>query len=60
MRLLRKLEKERKKLNKLGEKSLEYCIPLSEDQEVLEQSRKVDELMARYHRMKAIQKQRMR
>lgn len=50
--LVRKLEKERQKLNELGEKSLMQSIPLSDNQEVQEQSRRVDELMVQYQRMK--------
>ncbi len=54
IRLLRNLEKERQKLNKLGVKSLEQFVPLSENREVQEQSRKVDELMVRYYRSTVI------
>ncbi|GAB7057904.1 MULTISPECIES: aspartyl-phosphate phosphatase Spo0E family protein [unclassified Paenibacillus] len=55
--LVRKLEKERQKLNELGEKSLMQSIPLSDNQEVQEQSRRVDELMVQYQRMKAKDRQ---
>ncbi|CAM3465805.1 MULTISPECIES: hypothetical protein [Paenibacillaceae] len=48
--LLRKLEKERQELNKLGEQSLKQSIRLSDNQELQEQSRKVDELLVRYER----------
>lgn len=59
-RLLRKLEEERRKLNELGEKSLMQSIPLSDNQEVQEQSRRVDELMVQYQRMKAKDRQPIR
>ncbi|WP_010274539.1 aspartyl-phosphate phosphatase Spo0E family protein [Paenibacillus senegalensis] len=58
--LVRKLEKERQKLNKLGEKSLMQSIPLSDNPEVQEQSRRVDELMVQYQRMKAKDRQPIR
>ncbi|CAH0120350.1 MULTISPECIES: aspartyl-phosphate phosphatase Spo0E family protein [Paenibacillaceae] len=58
--LVRKLEKERQKLNELGEKSLMQSIPLSDNQEVQEQSRRVDELMVQYQRMKAKDRQPIR
>ena len=51
--LLRRMEKERSKLNALGEKAMEQSIPLSSSQEVQEQSCKVDKLIARYQDMKA-------
>ncbi|WP_145146578.1 aspartyl-phosphate phosphatase Spo0E family protein [Paenibacillus xylanexedens] len=52
-RLLDLLEEERRKLNQLGEASLKQAIPLSENREVQEQSRKVDKLVARVSEMKA-------
>ncbi|MEK4361496.1 aspartyl-phosphate phosphatase Spo0E family protein [Paenibacillus sp. FSL M8-0212] len=52
-RLLDLLEEERRKLNQLGEASLKQAIPLWENPEVQEQSRKVDELLARVSKMKA-------
>ncbi|MGG1597484.1 Spo0E family sporulation regulatory protein-aspartic acid phosphatase [Paenibacillus naphthalenovorans] len=58
--LVRKLEKERQKLNELGEKSLMQSIPLSDNPEVQEQSRRVDELMVQYQRMKAKDRQPIR
>ncbi|KFN08211.1 hypothetical protein [Paenibacillus macerans] len=58
--LVRKLEKEMQKLNELGEKSLMQSIPLSDNQEVQEQSRRVDELMVQYQRMKAKDRQPIR
>ncbi|MDT9722796.1 aspartyl-phosphate phosphatase Spo0E family protein [Paenibacillus sp. ClWae2A] len=51
-RLLDLLEEERRKLNQLGEASLKQAIPLSENLEVQEQSRIVDELVARVGEMK--------
>lgn len=50
--LLRELEEERRKLNELGKLSLEQSVPLSGNHVLLEQSRKVDELMVRYHHLK--------
>ncbi|MCZ1265956.1 aspartyl-phosphate phosphatase Spo0E family protein [Paenibacillus taichungensis] len=47
------LEDERRKLNQLGEASLEQAIPLWENPEVQKQSRRVDELVARVSEMKA-------
>jgi hypothetical protein len=47
IRLLDLLEEERRKLNQLGEASLKQLIPLSDNPEVQEQSRRVDELVAR-------------
>ncbi|MFE0554848.1 aspartyl-phosphate phosphatase Spo0E family protein [Paenibacillus sp. NPDC058910] len=52
-RLHNLLEEERRKLNKLGEESVKKSIPLSDNPEVLAQSRRVDELVARYEDMKA-------
>ena len=46
--ILRQLEDERHKLNKLGEQSLEQHIALSQNGAVQEQSRKLDELIIRY------------
>lgn len=46
-RLLDLLEEERRKLNQLGETSLKEAIPLWDNPEVQEQSRRVDELVAR-------------
>lgn len=52
-RLHNLLEEERRKLNKLGEGSVKQSIPLSDNPEVLAQSQRVDELVARYEDMKA-------
>jgi len=54
-RLLNKLEKERQKLNELGEVSLKQSIPLSDNPDVMEQSREVDAWMVRYLQRKARQ-----
>ncbi|QLG42014.1 MULTISPECIES: hypothetical protein [unclassified Paenibacillus] len=52
--LLDLLEEERRKLNQLGEASLKQAIPLWDNPEVQEQSRRVDELVAaRVSEMKA-------
>lgn len=53
--VLRKLEEERRKLNELGEASLKQSIPLSDNPEVMEQSREVDVWMVRYLQRKARQ-----
>ncbi|MGV2964854.1 aspartyl-phosphate phosphatase Spo0E family protein [Paenibacillus sp. AGC30] len=53
IRLLDLLEEERRKLNQLGEASLKQAIPLWENPEVQEQSRRVDELVARVSEMRA-------
>ncbi|MDQ0721909.1 hypothetical protein QF049_003170 [Paenibacillus sp. W4I10] len=52
-RLLDLLEEERRKLNQLGEASLKQAIPLWENLEVQEKSRRVDQLVARVGEMKA-------
>ncbi|MFE6078253.1 aspartyl-phosphate phosphatase Spo0E family protein [Paenibacillus sp. NPDC057886] len=52
-RLLDLLEEERRKLNQLGVASLKQAIPLWDNPEVQEQSRKVDELVARISKIKA-------
>ncbi|RAW19324.1 aspartyl-phosphate phosphatase Spo0E family protein [Paenibacillus taichungensis] len=52
-RLLDLLEDERRKLNQLGEASLKQAIPLWENPEVQEQSRRVDELVARVSELRA-------
>ncbi len=58
--LLRRVEKERSKLNALGEQAMEQSIPLSSSEEVQEQSRKVDKLIARYQYMKAMRNEQAR
>jgi len=40
-----KLEKERRKLNKLGEEALKNGIPLTQDEAFMAQNRKVDALV---------------
>ncbi|PZT53244.1 aspartyl-phosphate phosphatase Spo0E family protein [Paenibacillus silvae] len=52
-RLLDFLEEERCKLNQLGEASLKQAIPLWDNPAVQEQSRRVDELVARVSETKA-------
>ncbi|WKL00536.1 aspartyl-phosphate phosphatase Spo0E family protein [Paenibacillus amylolyticus] len=52
-RLLDVLEEERRKLNQLGEASLKQAIPLWDNPEVQEQSRRVDKLVAQVSEMKA-------
>ena len=43
--LFRELEKERKKLNKLIDEALEKGTPIFQTEEVMEQSKKVNELV---------------
>ncbi|WP_339317599.1 hypothetical protein [Paenibacillus sp. FSL R10-2734] len=47
-----KYEEEKRKLNELGQKSLEQGIPLSSNEAVQAQSRKVDELINRMYQEK--------
>lgn len=56
---VRRLEEERRKLNELGNQSLKQSIPLSDNQDVLEQSREVDDWMVCYY-LKARRKQEAR
>lgn len=58
--LLRKYEKEKQRLNELGQKSLEKGIPLAQNEAVQAQSRKVDELIVRFHRGRAGEEQKLR
>lgn len=58
--LLRKYEKEKQRLNELGQKSLEKGIPLAQNEAVQAQSRKVDELIVRFHRGRAEEGQKLR
>ncbi|GAA3411603.1 hypothetical protein ACFFNY_20475 [Paenibacillus hodogayensis] len=46
--LLYKLEEEKRRLDELGQKSLEQGIPLGQNEVVQAQSRKVDELIVRF------------
>lgn len=46
-------EEEKRKLNELGNKSLEQGIPLSSNEAVQAQSRKVDELINQMYQEKA-------
>lgn len=47
MPLHEKLEKERRKLNKLGEEALKNGIPLTQDEAFMAQNRKVDALVVK-------------
>ncbi|REK74832.1 Spo0E family sporulation regulatory protein-aspartic acid phosphatase [Paenibacillus paeoniae] len=47
--LHKRIEQERRKMNTLGEALIEQVIPLSEHEELLAISRKVDKLMLRLH-----------
>jgi len=48
------LERERKKLNELGQSLLDQSIPLASNKELLLQSRRVDELLNQLCRGKPI------
>ena len=43
----KELEKEKEKLNRLADKALESGIPLTQDEAVMAQNRKVDELIVK-------------
>ncbi len=47
------LEKEREKLNKLVDEAIKKGIPFDQDEALMEQNRKVDELVAKIQREKA-------
>ncbi|MEK5024347.1 hypothetical protein [Paenibacillus sp. FSL M7-1046] len=51
--LMHKYEEEKRKLNELGQKLLEQGIPLSSNEAVQAQSRKVDELINRMYQEKS-------
>ncbi|OKP74436.1 hypothetical protein A3842_20790 [Paenibacillus sp. P3E] len=51
--LMQKYEEEKHKLNELGQKSLDQGIPLSSNEAVQAQSRKVDELINRIYQEKS-------
>ncbi|MGN7764829.1 hypothetical protein [Paenibacillus sp. 22594] len=51
--LIQKYEEEKHKLNELGQKSLDQGIPLSSNEAVQAQSRKVDELINRIYQEKS-------
>ncbi|MBB6673775.1 aspartyl-phosphate phosphatase Spo0E family protein [Cohnella nanjingensis] len=51
-----KFEEEKRKLNELGQKSLERGIPLFQNEAVQAQSRKVDDLINRLHQKKGERK----
>ncbi|NUU61089.1 hypothetical protein [Paenibacillus agri] len=50
--LMQKYEEEQRKLNELGQKSLEQGIPLSRNEELQAQSRRVDELINQMYQEK--------
>ncbi|MBW7474817.1 aspartyl-phosphate phosphatase Spo0E family protein [Paenibacillus oenotherae] len=58
--LLRKYEEEKQRLNELGQNSLEKGVPLAQNEAVQAQSRKVDELIVRFHRGRAGGERRLR
>lgn len=55
--LMHKYEKEKTKLNELGQESLAKGIPLSANETVLAQSRKVDELVTRFYVQKMAERE---
>lgn len=55
-----KFEEEKRRLNELGQKSLELGIPLGQNEAVQVQSRKVDELVVRIHQRKVGRGQKLR
>jgi len=55
--LMHKYEKEKMKLNELGQESLAKGIPLSANETVLAQSRKVDELVTRFYVQKMAERE---
>lgn len=46
--LLKKLERERRKMNELGEQSLKNNAPLADNKKLKKQSKKVDQLITQY------------
>lgn len=48
------LERERKKLNELGQSLVDQSIPLASNKELLLQSKRVDELLNKLYRGKLI------
>ncbi|MNW40032.1 hypothetical protein D3C74_171360 [compost metagenome] len=50
--LVSDLDRERSKLNKLGQKSIEQLIPLFSNEELQVQSQRVDELLLQLYQMK--------
>ena len=55
--LMHKYEKEKTKLNELGQESLAKGIPLAANETVLAQSRKVDELVTRFYVQKMAERE---
>ncbi|MEK4252013.1 aspartyl-phosphate phosphatase Spo0E family protein [Paenibacillus sp. FSL W7-1287] len=49
--LLSELERERRKLNELGQALIEQSIPLCSSKELQLQSRRVDELLIKLHHL---------
>ncbi|MFB5680948.1 aspartyl-phosphate phosphatase Spo0E family protein [Paenibacillus terreus] len=58
IRLLEEMEQERRRMNELGQALLEQSIPLSEHDELLALSQKVDQLMMQLHYAKVEQTER--
>ncbi|MFB9278688.1 aspartyl-phosphate phosphatase Spo0E family protein [Cohnella cellulosilytica] len=54
--LMHNYEKEKTKLNELGQESLAKGIPLSANETVLAQSRRVDELITRFYIQRMVKK----
>ncbi|MNI96126.1 hypothetical protein D3C76_301880 [compost metagenome] len=51
--LVSDLDRERSKLNKLGQKSIEQLIPLFSNEELQVQSQRVDKLLMQLYQMKS-------
>lgn len=60
LHLLHQYEEEKRKLNDLGQRSLEQAIPLHKNEAVQAQSRIVDELVIQFYRTKSGDEQRLR
>lgn len=60
LNLLHQYEKEKRKLNELGRRSLEQGIPLYGNEAVQAQSRRVDELIVQLHKNKTERQKRLR
>ncbi|MFB5762939.1 hypothetical protein [Paenibacillus medicaginis] len=52
IRLLEEMEQERRRMNELGQALLEQSVPLSEHEELLVLSQKVDQLIMQLHHAK--------
>jgi len=55
IRLLEEMEQERSRMNELGQALVEQSVPLSEHEELLELSQKVDQLIVQLHHAKVEQ-----